>query len=44
VIPSYDLIVAWNDSPINDHDASPTNAKTKCNQAARLIRAAVMKD
>jgi CubicO group peptidase (beta-lactamase class C family) len=41
VIPSLDLIVAWNDSPINDHDASPGNAQTKCNQVARLLRQAV---
>lgn len=41
VIPSLDLIVAWNDANIDDHDASPTNPKTKCNQAARLMRDAV---
>ncbi len=43
VIPSLDLIVAWNDAKINDHDASPGNPKTKCNQAARLMRAAVQR-
>jgi len=37
IIPSLDLIVCWNDSPIDDHDASPGNPNTKCNQAARLM-------
>ncbi|MBI3853407.1 MAG: serine hydrolase [Verrucomicrobia bacterium] len=37
IIPSLDLIVSWNDSPIDDHDQSPGNPNTKCNQAARLI-------
>ncbi|HEY7312691.1 MAG TPA: hypothetical protein VH643_25220 [Gemmataceae bacterium] len=37
IFPSLDLVVAWNDGRIDDHDASPGNAKTKCNQAARLI-------
>jgi CubicO group peptidase (beta-lactamase class C family) len=41
VIPSLDLIVAWNDAKIDDHDSSPGNPKTKCNQAARLLREAV---
>jgi CubicO group peptidase (beta-lactamase class C family) len=41
VSPSLDLIVAWNDAQINDHDASPGNPRTKCNQVARLVRAAV---
>lgn len=41
VIPSLDLIVAWNDAKIDDHDASPGNPRTKCNQAARLLREAV---
>lgn len=40
VFPSAELIVAWNDSPIADHDVSPGDAMTKCNQAARLIREA----
>lgn len=44
VIPSLDLIVAWNDAKIDDHDASITNPKTKCNQAARLIRDAVRRE
>jgi len=38
VIPSLELIVAWNDSPIDDHDSSPGNPHTKANQAARLMR------
>jgi CubicO group peptidase (beta-lactamase class C family) len=37
VIPSLDLIVSWNDSSIDDHDQSPGNPNTKCNQAARLM-------
>jgi CubicO group peptidase (beta-lactamase class C family) len=41
VIPSLDLIVAWNDARIDDHNASPGNPKTKCNRAARLMREAV---
>jgi CubicO group peptidase (beta-lactamase class C family) len=41
VVPSLDLVVAWNDAKIDDHDASPGNSKTKCNQAARLMREAV---
>jgi CubicO group peptidase (beta-lactamase class C family) len=42
VLPGLDLVVCWNDARIDDQDASPGNAKTKCNQAARLIRAAVL--
>jgi CubicO group peptidase (beta-lactamase class C family) len=41
VIPSLDLIVAWNDARVTDQDASPGNPKTKCNQAARLVRESV---
>jgi CubicO group peptidase (beta-lactamase class C family) len=41
VVPSLDLVVVWNDANVDDHDASPGNAKTKCNQAARLMREAV---
>ncbi len=37
VIPSLDLVVCWNDSRIDDHDRSPGNPKSKCNQAARLL-------
>jgi CubicO group peptidase (beta-lactamase class C family) len=40
VFPSLDLIVSWNDSPIGDHDISPGNAKSHCNQAARLLQEA----
>ena len=42
IIPSLDLIVCWNDSHIADHDQSPGNPDAKCNQAARLIREAVV--
>lgn len=41
VVPSLDLIVAWNDSGITDHDESPGNPKTKLNQAVRLFCEAV---
>lgn len=37
VVPSLDLVVAWNDAAIEDHDASIADPRTKCNQAARLI-------
>ncbi len=37
ILPSLDLIVCWNDSKIEDHDQSPGNPNTKCNQAARLM-------
>jgi hypothetical protein len=42
IIPSLDLIVSWNDSQIEDHEESPGNPNTKCNQAARLIRESVI--
>jgi CubicO group peptidase (beta-lactamase class C family) len=42
VIPSLDLVVCWNDARVEDHDASPGNPRTKCNQAARLLREAVL--
>jgi CubicO group peptidase (beta-lactamase class C family) len=41
VFPSLDLIVCWNDSPIDDHDKSPGNPDSKCNQAVRLMVEAV---
>ena len=41
IIPGLDLVVCWNDSPIDDHDASPGNPNTKCNQTARLMVEAV---
>jgi len=41
-IGSLDLIVSWNDATVADDDASPGNARSKCNQAARLIRQAVL--
>lgn len=40
IIPSLDLVVCWNDSAIDDHDRSPSNPDSKCNQAARLLRLA----
>ena len=40
VVPSLDLVVSWNDSPIEDHDASPGDPRSKCNLAARLMREA----
>ncbi|MDZ7378796.1 MAG: hypothetical protein ONB06_05545, partial [candidate division KSB1 bacterium] len=43
VLPSLDLIVCWNDSHVDDHDVSPGNPNTQCNQAARLMREAVVK-
>jgi hypothetical protein len=43
VVPSLDLVVAWNGAKIDDHDASPGNPRTKCNQAARLMRDAVLR-
>jgi CubicO group peptidase (beta-lactamase class C family) len=43
IFPSLDLIVCWNDSPIDDHDKSPGNRDAKCNQAAKLIREAAHK-
>jgi len=42
VIPSLDLVIAWNDAAVEDQDASPANPRTKCNRAARLIRQAVL--
>jgi CubicO group peptidase (beta-lactamase class C family) len=43
VIPSLDLIVAWNDADVKDHDNSPGNPDTKHNRAARLMKEAVVK-
>jgi CubicO group peptidase (beta-lactamase class C family) len=43
VVSSLDLVVAWNEATIDDHDASPGNPKTKWNQAARLMRDAVLR-
>jgi CubicO group peptidase (beta-lactamase class C family) len=41
VFRNLDLIVSWNDSSVGDHDQSPGNPRTKCNQAARLMVGAV---
>src|SRR5262249_23493139 len=43
VIPSLDLVVAWNDAQIHDHDTSPGNPRTRCNRAAQLLREAVQR-
>jgi hypothetical protein len=42
IIPSLDLVVSWNETGVEDQDASPANPQTKCNRAAQLIRAAVV--
>jgi CubicO group peptidase (beta-lactamase class C family) len=42
VVPGLDLVVSWNDSTIDDHDASPGNPRTRCSRAARLMREAVV--
>ena len=44
IIPSLDLVVSWNDSPLDDHDDSPGKADTKCNRAARLMVEAAAKN
>lgn len=41
LFPELDMVVSWNDSPIDDHDQSPGNPETRCNQAARLMVQAV---
>jgi CubicO group peptidase (beta-lactamase class C family) len=38
VVPSLDMVVAWNYAEIDDHDRSPGHPETRINQAARLIR------
>lgn len=42
VIPSLDLVVSWNDSPLRDHDTSPGNPESQINRAARLMGEAVI--
>jgi CubicO group peptidase (beta-lactamase class C family) len=42
LFPKWDLIVCWNDSPIDDHDQSPGNSKSKCNLVAKLIQKAIL--
>jgi len=42
IIPSLDMVAVWNDSKIDDQDQSPGNAESKCNQAAKLLREAVV--
>ncbi|HEY0456068.1 MAG TPA: serine hydrolase [Verrucomicrobiae bacterium] len=41
IFPAWDMIVSWNDSPIDDHDKSPGNRDSKCNMAIRLLKAAL---
>lgn len=41
VIPSLELVLAWNESEISDHRESPYHDDTKMNEAARLIRASI---
>lgn len=38
VVPSFDLVVVWNDTSVNDHQTSPGNRRTRLNRAARLVR------
>jgi CubicO group peptidase (beta-lactamase class C family) len=44
IVPSLDLIVCWNDSEIDDHDKSPGDPSTRCNQAALLIHQSVLEE
>jgi len=37
IFPSLDLVVSWNDSPIDDHDRSPGNPRSRLNQTVRLL-------
>lgn len=37
IIPSLNLVAAWNDSTIEDQDASPGNPKTRNNRALKLL-------
>lgn len=41
VIPSWELTVSWNDTTVDDHDTSPADPNTKCNQAVRLMKEAI---
>lgn len=41
IIPSFDIIVCWNDTRVEDHDISPGNRNTLLNKSARLIASAV---
>jgi CubicO group peptidase (beta-lactamase class C family) len=43
VVPSLDLVVCWNTDRVKDHDQSPRDPNTLCNQAARLLMEAVSK-
>lgn len=41
VVPSRELVVSWNGSPVNDLENSPGNPETELNRAVRLLRDAV---
>jgi hypothetical protein len=43
IFPALDMIVCWNDSGIEDHDASPGNPDSRCNRAARLMKEGVQR-
>jgi CubicO group peptidase (beta-lactamase class C family) len=42
ILPSLRMVVSWNETRVEDHDASPGNPKSLCNQAAALMREAVL--
>lgn len=37
IFPGLDLVVSWNDSPLDDHDKCPGNPDTGINRAVRLV-------
>jgi len=37
IVPSLDLVVCWNTDQVKDHDLSPSDPDTLCNQAARIL-------
>lgn len=37
VLPNLDLVVSWNDTTLDDHDACPGNSDAKVNRAIRLV-------
>ncbi len=42
IVPSWNVVVSWNDSLVDDHDTSPANPATRANRAARRLREAVL--
>lgn len=42
IMPSYRLVISWNNTRVEDHDTSPGNPNSLCNQAATLMRQAVL--